>query len=722
MRNEKCKVALSLVLQSILNWFNMHLNKKFSCKFFRICKQISYLTNTRTFTTTRSCACIPQLTPCCGHNRKEQLRSNVCFAYNIFHIIILFFAHYSRLYACKSLVQADRSHYLQSILLRRQGKQHSSPLDVEVKNRKFRSNKLLDEKPTKQSKNGGTVFVTRRNKGALEKTDNQRQRLDKNSHHRSNPVISSNRLQPVSKNEPPEIPAVASSSSIESKSKNNALTSYDKIEPFFFDVPSPDWRFFSLDKSKISNPQLQKTKNNTETLPPRQQQRLVANLDNDVLSITIDSSSAVSLVSILWLATRAFFGRAVLGTMLTVLPLYIGQKIANFFILIPIQDWYTGRFMRITYKTLEQQYKTAYSQIFPTTKRSLGRILIHVTILFTIGRIVESLLGLQDPTQCMFPGQGGCYWWCGIAWLSTVISTGHAASSAIAIWGPLKVHLMEDDDNDDPVNDKDAVSAHNNMNGRSHWHHRPNFYRIFRRPWTVIHFVLDPDQWFREIVEHDRRRRRKAAIMKPAFDPDPRMFPVTWSFVRILQMIAVAKEMYSSQSIMHSFMKQVLIEQAFSDEWYRVFIVEKRIGLGSAVMIGYMISAMNLMWKVIGIKSVPNISGISFLFILPSVLAIIVSAWMNVLVLFNRNSQTNNNNASTKHKQTTMQQSHYVKEYLLGTSNVIHQTLPKQNNYNNSNQHIKQHTAQPSMIASMSNNRAAAEAEARSLNLFSRTY
>ena len=77
-------------------------------------------------------------------------------------------------------------------------------------------------------------------------------------------------------------------------------------------------------------------------------------------------------------------------------------------------------------------------------------------------------------------------------------------------------------------------------------------------------------------------------------------------------------------------MKQYLIQLALSDEWCRVFIKEKRLGLGVCVAIAYSASMFSL------IKTCVGMNGTASLLLLPSLLALIVSTWLNLVLYFNR--------------------------------------------------------------------------------------
>jgi tryptophan-rich sensory protein len=125
------------------------------------------------------------------------------------------------------------------------------------------------------------------------------------------------------------------------------------------------------------------------------------------------------------------------------------------------------------------------------------------------------------------------------------------------------------------------------------------------------------------------------------FDPNPVMFPVTWIPLRLLQMVAVARvvstdpEEYLWCPIeegdqVPKILEKFLFQLALSDEWYRVFIREKRVGLGIAVMVVYYFAMLSLL------VSCAMLNGKATLLMVPSFVAIIVSGWMNIVIFWNR--------------------------------------------------------------------------------------
>jgi tryptophan-rich sensory protein len=307
-------------------------------------------------------------------------------------------------------------------------------------------------------------------------------------------------------------------------------------------------------------------------------------LDPDAVTVSVDPSAVVRL---LWYFSQASgsLGLAMLGTLRLLAPLIVARRGLNWLGDI-FNDWYTGRYLRKTYKRMEHNYWRFYQ--VPAVLRSTGRLVAQLALLMTLGKVMENWVGLSH-SPCVV-GSGGCYWWCGILWIVAVVGTGHAGAAAIAMWGgPLRIQMPSD------------VLAQR----------RPSKRQVLTHPWHILLWLRDPDQW---ISEFATSRRDSATQLKP-FHPDPLIFPVTYEPLRILQMVTIAKEMALNQSMMHSIMRQVLIQQAMGDEWFRVLLLERRVTLGVAVMVGYIWSTFSLFW------TVARASRLSALLLLPSVFA-----------------------------------------------------------------------------------------------------
>ena len=168
-----------------------------------------------------------------------------------------------------------------------------------------------------------------------------------------------------------------------------------------------------------------------------------------------------------------------------------------------------------------------------------------------------------------------------------------------------------------------------------------------------------------------RMRRRGGSRV---FDPDPLIFPATWLPLRWIQIFAVAKAFSTDPQnyrwcspdndtvVIPKLMKQYLIQLALGDEWQRVFLGEKRVGLGILVVLSYFIGKQDYVMEVIvyhistTCHSLTNLDictltppalvwmvftaftldGGSAAMLIPSVLAAIISGGINFMVFWNR--------------------------------------------------------------------------------------
>lgn len=127
--------------------------------------------------------------------------------------------------------------------------------------------------------------------------------------------------------------------------------------------------------------------------------------------------------------------------------------------------------------------------------------------------------------------------------------------------------------------------------GLEEWKHLPSFENPLRRcSGRTGHVNIDRKQ-------HSDGGRQQIVY----FNPDPLLFPATWLPLCWLQMLAVAKA-FSTDPLKYRWcspeddrvavpklMKQYLVQLALGDEWRRVFLGERRVGLGILVVLSYLV-------------------------------------------------------------------------------------------------------------------------------------
>lgn len=266
-----------------------------------------------------------------------------------------------------------------------------------------------------------------------------------------------------------------------------------------------------------------------------------------------------------------------------------------------VYDYCMGRYFRTTYTRMEHLYVRFFE--LPAAFRALSRTAAQLCILLVLSNLMEWMVGLSR-TPCRTTN-GSCSWWCSLLWMCAVIGTGHAASTAVAVWGgPLRIQV-------------DA--SHFSTTRR-----RSVVARVFTRPWHIFQWMQDPEAWVSMMATPSSPRE--------PFEPNPILFPATWLPLRLLQLMAVTSAITSAKNLKtaRGLMKRFLIQTALTDEWHRVFINERRVALGSCIGLFYLISELVLTIAVATVYPTASVV------MIPTCLAIVVSVWMNLVIFWNR--------------------------------------------------------------------------------------
>lgn len=150
---------------------------------------------------------------------------------------------------------------------------------------------------------------------------------------------------------------------------------------------------------------------------------------------------------------------------------------------------------------------------------------------------------------------------------------------------------------------------------------------ILTKTAKLLKWLRDPDQWLTSIATFNANNNSGEA-----FTPEPLLFPSTWPPFSIIRNVAIAKAMASAQQqrTMHIIMRQFLIQHALLDEWHRVLMDERRVGLGVAsIGIGFITTC----FLFVTVALTDNVSAV---LLVPSLLATFGSAWMNLFVYWER--------------------------------------------------------------------------------------
>ena len=377
--------------------------------------------------------------------------------------------------------------------------------------------------------------------------------------------------------------------------------------------------------------------------------RQIINTDTDAAvhkntqaSISFDPSSLGALIAILF-STGTSLVSVYVGTLRLLGPMIIVKRCLTTVGYI-FYDHYNGRYLRTTY-IKRIRYLQEYDIIAAT--RATGRCLLQILCVLCTGRFVGFVL---DRMPCVLIPTWVCHWWYAMVWLMSVSTIGWVCEE----WGLNFVtrnsyvhHLLSIQPTQIYSND-----SHNSMRSRR----KRKRDTIFKVPWRFIQWMKDPEELVTKIIRvpHEDRyyytaRNTKNESKYPtntrANDApvklDTLLFPSTWKPLIALTFFAVSRAIcvsYSSPSSSISssrdhryiIMRSFVVQETLYSEWYRVFVKERRIVLGAGISV---VGLMCLLWS---INSVANVDRIAAFLMIPTLIARLVSGWMNILLYYNR--------------------------------------------------------------------------------------
>ena len=327
--------------------------------------------------------------------------------------------------------------------------------------------------------------------------------------------------------------------------------------------------------------------------------------DGGEVTVDLDINGLQRLLSTLPALIGGTIG-ATFATFRIVAMLIVGRRLLNaiafvfkdIILNLPI-DYLTGYYLRKTFTRLERAYLRYYE--LPSALRAIARTGSQICILFLVASIIGWVYAMGDP-PCREEGQG-LSMICSALWIVAVVAAGRACASAVAVWGgPLRVE----------------VATH------------PKNKQVFTRPSHFVEWISNVDE-VKNLLSHDGVK---------AFDPNPLIFPATWVPIKVLLIFAVAKSLEAGPSdcswcstdspTLPRLMKSYLVQAALGEEWQRVLLIEKRVGLGIAAVSAYVVALANL------VLMTTKVSGFAASFMIPSLAAAIISGWMNVVIHITR--------------------------------------------------------------------------------------
>ena len=150
--------------------------------------------------------------------------------------------------------------------------------------------------------------------------------------------------------------------------------------------------------------------------------------------------------------------------------------------------------------------------------------------------------------------------------------------------------------------------------------------RVFSRPWHLLQWIKDPKEWINNIAT--KRHSGDAP-----FQPDALLFPSNWPPLHVLSCVSIIRAICMNMAKKRnsgSLMRNTCVQLALYEEWNRVFLKEKRVALGAVVHIVLFLALLNLVFVI------TVVDGVAAVLMTPTVLACLVSSWMNILLFKER--------------------------------------------------------------------------------------
>lgn len=318
--------------------------------------------------------------------------------------------------------------------------------------------------------------------------------------------------------------------------------------------------------------------------------------------LVLDSESLMSAGKI-FLQASASFGMAFSSTLGLLAPMVVARRFLAYMVYV-MSDWYTGRYLRKKYEAWGQHYWKYYQ--IPAALRSLGRVFTSGLAVSIVGRFAEwSFIRVILKQSSCARNSDQCAVWCGIVWIGLVCIVLQAVGWYI-------------ETSKTPLRIQECSLLDRRRRQR----------KILFRPWSLLQLLRDPDS----LIRAQALLQNRAPFLKP-FTPNPFFFPSSWQLLRLIQMTGVANQVFASKESMHNIMRSLVLQEVLRSEWYRVLMKEKRVALAVVMVSMYVASTLALFF------AIWEENWLSACLILPSLIAVLVSASMNVFVYFERRNK-----------------------------------------------------------------------------------
>ena len=294
--------------------------------------------------------------------------------------------------------------------------------------------------------------------------------------------------------------------------------------------------------------------------------------------------------------------------------------------------------------------------------RAATRSVLQILCMSCMGRFIRFVL---DQTPCLLRPFWICQWWYGVVWLASMYAIGLVCQEWVFRRLAQTDSKMHSFVSIQPTSDPMRLSyRRNNRVNVQHRRRRNNnmvqpLFRFLQR------MSQDPEEWMNNLLRivprwKGRTNYARGSILMTEGEGvsntklDPLLFPSTWRPLSIVTFLALSRAIYqsfctkvSSSGLIHKLgdaacrdnnqyllMISFIIQKTLYSEWHRVFVQERRVGLGAGVSV---IGLLALMWSIYSISTVDRIATIAMI---PVLMARLVSTWITILLTYNESGMS----------------------------------------------------------------------------------
>jgi tryptophan-rich sensory protein len=370
------------------------------------------------------------------------------------------------------------------------------------------------------------------------------------------------------------------------------------------------------------------------------------------LSLSVDPFSTARLIHTLAVTCISLVS-ALAGTLRLVAPMIAAKRFITTIGYI-FYDHYNGRYIRTTY-TRRMRRMQEYEII--AGLRGTGRCILQILSVGLVGGIVGFVM---DRAPCLIRPAWICHWWYGTIWITSI----HTAGWAMELWlvslnksHPLSLRPTP------TIGRSGAIRKKADRRMSSLFHRQKEEFQtstlegLIQIPWRIVlRRLRDPEEWFMSMLRPRSNSRFYYSNMNTYTQQheehkplrlDSLLFPCTWVPLQVWTCLVVVRAirltltkplswtdaadyMIFMSSKRWVVMRSFLGYEVLYGEWKRVFVTERRVALGAFVST---LSLTALLWT---IYSVAMVDGITALLLIPTVIARLVSTWMNILLYYDR--------------------------------------------------------------------------------------